>query len=219
MESFLSEARDLSNFTQFLRRDLHRHPELGFHEVRTAAIIAKELNELGFEVRTSVAETGVVALMKGNESGPVVLVRFDMDALPILEETEASYASVNNGVMHACGHDGHVVIGFTLAKILNNRLQEFNGTVKFVFQPAEEGLGGTKRMVEDGVLEDPKPDVCFAMYLWNEQSVGWLGISEGPVMSASDEFRIRVIGKGGHAAAPQYSIDPVLASAQVINTL
>jgi len=219
LESFLSEAQDLFNFTQHVRRDLHRHPELGFHEVRTAAIIAKELNELGFEIRTSVAETGVVGLMKGKESAPVVLVRFDMDALPILEETDVSYASVNNGVMHACGHDGHVAIGLTLAKILNNRRQELNGTVKFVFQPAEEGLGGAKRMVDDGVLEDPKPDVCFALHLWNEQSVGWLGISEGPVMSASDEFRIRVIGKGGHAAAPHYSIDPVLASAQVINTL
>jgi amidohydrolase len=148
-----------------------------------------------------------------------VLVRFDMDALPILEETDVSYASVNNGVMHACGHDGHVAIGLTLAKILNNRRQELNGTVKFVFQPAEEGLGGAKQMVENGVLEDPKPDACFALHLWNEQSVGWLGISEGPVMSASDEFRIRVIGKGGHAAAPHISIDPVLASAQVINTL
>jgi amidohydrolase len=202
-----------------MRRDLHRHPEIGFQEVRTAEIIAKELNALGFEVRTGVAETGVVAVMEGQGSGPIVLARFDMDALPITEETGASYASVNDGVMHACGHDGHVAIGLTVARLLNSKRQELGGKVKFVFQPAEEGLGGAKRMVEQGVLEDPKSDLCFALHLWNEKPVGWLGITPGPVMAASDTFYVRVIGKGGHGAAPHYSIDPVLASAQMINAL
>ena len=142
-----------------------------------------------------------------------------MDALPITEETGASYASVNNGVMHACGHDGHVAIGLTVARILSKRHNELKGSVKFIFQPAEEGLGGAKRMVDEGVLEDPKPDVCLALHLWNEKPVGWLGITSGPAMAASETFRVRVTGKGGHGAAPHYSIDPILAAAQVINAL
>ena len=219
MESYLSEAQQRFKFAQELRRDLHRHPEIGFQEVRTAAIIAKELNALGLEVRTGMAETGVVAVLEGQGAGPVVLARFDMDALPISEQTGASYASVNNGVMHACGHDGHVAIGLTVARLLSKKRQELKGKVKFVFQPAEEGLGGAKRMVEEGVLEDPKPDVCFALHLWNEEPVGWLGITPGPVMSASDTFHVRLIGRGGHGAAPHYSIDPVLASAQIIIAL
>ena len=219
MDSYISEAQDLFDFTRELRREIHRHPELGFEEVRTAELIEKELNEIGLEVRTGIAETGVVAVLNGEDSGPVVLARFDMDALPITEETGASYASVNNGVMHACGHDGHVAIGLTVARILSKRHNELKGSVKFIFQPAEEGLGGAKRMVDEGVLEDPKPDVCLALHLWNEKPVGWLGITSGPAMAASETFRVRVTGKGGHGAAPHYSIDPILAAAQVINAL
>ena len=219
MDSYISEAQDLFDFTRELRREIHRHPELGFEEVRTAELIEKELNEIGLEVRTGIAETGVVAVLNGEDSGPVVMARFDMDALPITEETGASYASVNNGVMHACGHDGHVAIGLTVARILSKRHNELKGSVKFIFQPAEEGLGGAKRMVDEGVLEDPKPDVCLALHLWNEKPVGWLGITSGPAMAASETFRVRVTGKGGHGAAPHYSIDPILAAAQVINAL
>jgi len=219
LDSYISEAQDLFDFTRELRRDIHRHPELGFQEVRTAAIVEKELNQLGLEVWTGIAETGVVAVLDGEGSGPVVLARFDMDALPITEETGASYASVNTGVMHACGHDGHVAIGLTVAQMLSKRRNELNGSVKFVFQPAEEGLGGAKRMVDEGVLEDPRPDVCLAMHLWNEKPVGWLGITPGPAMSASETFHVRVTGKGGHGAAPHFSVDPVLAAAQIINAL
>ncbi len=219
MDSYISEAQVLFNFTRELRQEIHRHPELGFEEVRTAGLIQKELNEIGLEVRTGIAETGVVAVLNGEGPGPVVLARFDMDALPITEETGASYASVNNGVMHACGHDGHVAIGLTVARILSKRHNELKGSVKFIFQPAEEGLGGAKRMVDEGVLEDPKPDVCLALHLWNEKPVGWLGITSGPAMAASETFRVRVTGKGGHGAAPHYSIDPILAAAQVINAL
>jgi len=215
----LSEAHDLFDFTRELRRDIHRHPEIGFQEVRTAALVAKELNEIGLEVRTGIAETGVIAVLDGESSGPDVLARFDMDALPIKEETGASYASVNTGVMHACGHDAHVAIGLTVARILSTRRKELNGSVKFVFQPAEEGLGGAKRMVDEGVLEDPRPDVCLALHLWNEKPVGWLGITPGPVMAASETFNIRVTGKGGHGAAPHYSIDPVITAAQIVSAL
>ena len=215
----MSEAHDLFDFTRELRRDIHRHPEIGFQEVRTAALVAKELNEIGLEVRTGIAETGVIAVLDGESSGPDVLARFDMDALPIKEETGASYASVNTGVMHACGHDAHVAIGLTVARILSTRRKELNGSVKFVFQPAEEGLGGAKRMVDEGVLEDPRPDVCLALHLWNEKPVGWLGITPGPVMAASETFNIRVTGKGGHGAAPHYSIDPVITAAQIVSAL
>ena len=219
MDSYLSEAHDQFDFTRELRRDIHRNPEIGFQEVRTAALVANELNEIGLEVQTGIGETGVVAVLDGEGSGPVILVRFDMDALPITEVTGASYASVNAGVMHACGHDGHVAIGLTVARMLSKRRDELNGSVKFVFQPAEEGLGGAKRMVDEGVLEDPRPDVCLALHLWNEKPVGWLGITPGPAMSASETFQVRVTGKGGHGAAPHYSVDPVLAAAQIVSAL
>ncbi len=215
----MNAAHDQFEYTQKIRRDLHSHPELGFQEFRTAEIIAKELSEIGIEVHKNIAETGIVGLLKSEISGPVVLARFDMDALPIAEETGASYASIYPGVMHACGHDGHVAIGLTVARLLYDRRKDLMGNVKFVFQPAEEGLGGARRMVEEGVLKDPTPDVCLSLHVWNEKPVGWLGITPGPAMSASETFRVRVIGKGGHGAAPHLSIDPVYASAQIVSAL
>jgi amidohydrolase len=219
MTNYLSEAESLFEFSRDLRRDLHRHPEMGFKEYRTAGIVARELSSLGLEVTTGVAETGVVALLEGSRPGPVVLARFDMDALPITEETGAEYASGNPGVMHACGHDAHVSIGLTAARLLHTHRDELAGTVKFVFQPAEEGLGGAEAMIKAGVLESPRPDVALALHVWNEKPVGWLGISDGPVMAASEIFNVRITGKGGHGAAPNYAIDPVAAAAQVITAL
>lgn len=216
---FLGEAKKLFPYTQQLRRDFHRYPELGFQEVRTAGIVAKELNNLGLEVSTGIAETGVIALLEGDQEGPTVLLRFDMDALPVDEETGADYTSTNPGVMHACGHDGHTAIGLAIARLLRDHQQELSGRVKFVFQPAEEGLGGAERMVAQGVLEDPKPDVALAVHLWNEKPVGWFGITAGPVMAASDTFRVRLIGKGGHGANPHQTIDPVIAGAQLVTAL
>ncbi len=160
---FLNEALELFNYTQALRRDFHMHPELGFRELRTAGIVARELHSLGLEVTTGVAETGVVAMVEGGQPGPVVLLRFDMDALPIQEETGAEYASQNPGVMHACGHDGHTAIGLTVARLLHSHRQELNGSVKLVFQPAEEGLGGAQRMIQEGVLDNPRPDAALAL--------------------------------------------------------
>ena len=219
MENFLQEAQAQFEYTRRMRRDFHQHPEIGFKEVRTANIVARELSALGMEVKTGVGQTGVVGLLEGEHPGPVVLLRFDMDALPIMEETGAEYASVNDGVMHACGHDGHVAIGLTVARLLNDHRSAFNGTVKLMFQPAEEGLGGAERMIADGVLDNPKPDVVLSLHVWNEKPVGWVGIVPGAVMAAADKFRIHIIGKGGHGAVPQLTNDPILAAAQVVNAL
>ncbi len=219
MPDFLSEAQALFDYTRTLRRDFHMHPELGFQEFRTAGIVAKELTGLGLEVTTGIGGTGVVALIEGVKPGPVVLVRADMDALPITEETGASYASQNPGVMHACGHDGHTAILLTVAKMLLAHRSELSGTVKLVFQPAEEGLGGAEKMIEDGVLENPKVDFALALHVWNERPLGWVGISDGPSMAGGEIFKIKVVGKGGHGAAPQFAVDPVLAAAQIVAAL
>jgi len=219
MIDYIKEAQELFPYTQSMRRDFHSHPELGFRERRTSEIIARELADLGLEVQTGVAETGVVALLTGNKPGPVVLIRADMDALPIQEETNAEYASTNPGVMHACGHDGHSAILLTVAKILHTHLNELAGTVKFVFQPAEEGLGGAERMIIDGVLKDPVPDVTLALHLWNDKPIGWIGVSQGSSMAGAEIFKIKIRGKGGHGAAPHLAIDPILASAQIISAL
>ncbi|HBG74303.1 MAG TPA: amidohydrolase [Anaerolineae bacterium] len=219
MIDYINEAQQLFPYTQSIRRDFHKHPELGFRELRTSEIISRELNELGLEVRNGVAETGVVALLKGIKPGPVVLIRADMDALPIVEETNAEYASTVPGVMHACGHDGHSAILLTVAKILNAHKDDMAGTVKLVFQPAEEGLGGAERMIIEGVLKEPKPDVTLALHLWNEKPVGWIGISQGSSMAGAEIFKIKIRGKGGHGAAPHLANDPILASAQIITAL
>lgn len=219
MTDYLGEAQNLFEYTRALRRDFHMHPELGYKEIRTAGVVARTLKDLGLEVATGIAETGVVALMEGKRRGPVVLLRFDMDALPIQEETAAEYASKNPGVMHACGHDGHTAVGLTVARILNAHKDELAGVVKFVFQPAEEGLKGAERMVAEGVLENPRPDISLALHVWNEKPVGWLGITPGPVMAAADIFSIRITGKGGHGALPHQAVDPVLAAAHVITAV
>jgi len=219
MSNYLQEAEALFDYSQALRRDFHRHPELGFKEVRTAGIVARELNELGLEVTSGIAETGVVALVEGERPGPVILLRFDMDALPIQEETGAEYASQNPGVMHACGHDAHTAIGLTVARLLHARRSELSGTAKLVFQPAEEGLGGAKRMVKEGVLADPKPDVALALHVWNDKPFGWIGVTEGPAMSASEVFKIKITGKGAHAASPHEGIDPLTAASQIVLAL
>ncbi len=214
---FRSEAEALFDYTRNLRRDFHRHPELGFQEHRSAAIVARELRAFGLEVTEGVGKTGVVGVLRGASDGPTVLVRADMDALPIQEETNAEYSSENPGVMHACGHDGHMAMGLTVARLLAAHREALRGTVKFVFQPAEEGLGGAEGMVNDGVLEGV--DYALAMHLWNEAPVGWLGIADGPTMAAADRFQVRIVGKGGHGAQPQATEDPVLAASQVVTAL
>jgi amidohydrolase len=200
-----------------LRRDFHQHPELGFKEIRTAGIVAHELNDLGLEVSTGVGQTGIVALMEGARPGPVVLLRFDMDALPIQEATGAEYTSLNPGVMHACGHDGHTAIGLTVARVGGAARGRWLGSSNVFQPPRRPGWGGGDG--QDGVLGDPRPDCALALHLWNDKPYGWLGITPGLVMAASDRFSARITGKGGHGASPHQTIDPVLAGAQVVSAL
>ncbi len=202
-----------------LRRDFHAHPELGFEEVRTAQIVAQRLRDLGLEVRENVGKTGVVALLQGAKPGPCVLVRADMDALPISEENPWEWKSENAGKMHACGHDAHTAIGLSVARILASEKENLSGSVKFMFQPAEEGLGGASRMIRDGVLENPKPDFALALHVWTPLEMGQIGVSSGPVMACADEFRARIIGQGGHGALPHQTVDAVLMAAHVVTAL
>lgn len=201
------------------RRDFHRHPEMGFEEVRTAGIVAKHLNGLGLEVQTGIAKTGIIVLLVGDKPGPTVQMRFDMDALPIQEANTTDYISTNPGVMHACGHDGHTAIGMTVASVLNAHRSEIAGTLKFVFQPAEEGQGGARSMVAEGALEMPRHDVSLGLHLWNDKPVGWLAATHGPAMAASEVFEVQLTGKGGHGASPYQTLDPVVAAAQIITAI
>ncbi len=224
MIDFLSQANREFDYTRAIRRDLHMYPELGFNEFRTAGIVAKELESLGLEVTKGVAKTGVIALLEGARKGPTLLLRFDMDALPIQEQTGAEYASQNPGVMHACGHDGHTAIGLSVAKILTNQRDQISGTIKFCFQPSEESnnnewIGGNELMIREGVLDAPKVDHCLALHLWNEKPIGWIGVATGPVMAGAEQFKVKLIGKGGHGAVPNATTDPIVASASVVNAL
>ena len=199
-----------------IRRDLHRHPELGFQETRTAGIVARFLEDLGLSVETGVGRTGVVGRLDGSSGGRTVLVRADMDALPIQEENETDYASTVPGVMHACGHDGHTAIGLMAAKLLAERSDEFTGTVLFAFQPAEEALGGAQAMIDDGLLSDPAPDCALAVHLWNQAPAGKVVVGSGPVLASADAFRIVIRGRGGHGAVPHLSTDVVTAACQMV---
>lgn len=219
IHDFKQEATDLYNDLVRVRRDLHRHPELGFQETRTAGIVAETLTGLGLEVQAGVGQTGVVALLEGARPGPTVLLRFDMDALPIQEESAHEYVSLNPGVMHACGHDGHVAMGLGLARIFARRQADMAGSLKFLFQPAEEGLGGALAVMADGALENPRPDVALAMHLWSPVHLGQARVVEGPAMASSSVFTITVEGKGGHGAAPHLATDPIIAAAHVVVAL
>lgn len=197
------------------RRDLHQHPELGFQETRTATLAAERLQRLGFTVRTGVGRTGVVGV-KG-DGGRCVLLRADMDALPIEEANDVPYRSRHTGRMHACGHDGHVAIGLEVARRL--AAAALPGRVKFAFQPAEEISDGAGAMIQDGVLAAPTVDAAFGIHLWNTLPVGTIGLMAGPVMASVDQFEITIVGKGGHAAMPNLTIDPVLVAAHVVTAL
>ncbi|MBW3637197.1 MAG: amidohydrolase [Armatimonadetes bacterium] len=202
-----------------LRRDFHAHPELGFEEVRTAGIVAQRLRDLGLEVRENVGRTGVVGLLKGAKNGPCVLVRADMDALPIHEQNDWEWKSKNGGKMHACGHDAHTAIGLCVARILTEERDHLAGSVKFMFQPAEEGMGGAGGMMRDGVLENPRPDFALALHVWTPLPAGQIGVSSGPVMAYADGFQARIFGKGGHGAMPEQTTDAVLIAAHVVTAL
>ncbi|MFZ1238100.1 MAG: amidohydrolase [Anaerolineae bacterium] len=201
------------------RRDFHQHPELGFQETRTSSIVAGHLNDLGIEVQQGVGRTGVVGIVDGAGDGPTVLLRFDMDALPIQEISDAPYRSQHAGVMHACGHDGHTAIGLGVATLLSRQRQRLFGRVKLIFQPAEEGLGGAMAMIQDGVLQQPAPDYAFGLHLWNQLAFGQVAIQAGPLLAAADEFSLTIIGRGSHGAMPHEGIDAVVVAAQVVMAL
>lgn len=217
---FLAEAETLRDELTAVRRDLHMHPELGFQEFRTARIVAEKLGALGYEVQSGVGTTGVVGLLQGGQPGErTVLLRFDMDALPIQEENEVPYRSTVPGVMHACGHDAHVAVGIGVATILARHREQLPGTIKLMFQPAEEGLGGAIAMINDGLLEGPRPDVALGLHVASNYAVGTAVVREGALLAASDRFEILVRGKGGHGAQPDQTIDAVLVAAQIIVAL
>ncbi len=217
MADYMTEAKQLDLVSW--RRDLHRHPELGFQEIRTAGIVARHLAELGIEIQTGVGRTGVVGVLDGRQPGPMVMVRFDMDALPIAEETTHDYRSETPGVMHACGHDGHVAIGLGVATLLARHRQELRGSVKFVFQPAEEGQGGAVAMIQDGVLANPRPDAAFGLHIYNQLPLGRVTAGAGPVMAAAERFQCRVTGRGGHGAMPHQTVDAVVVASQIVTAL
>jgi amidohydrolase len=198
------------------RRDLHQHPELGFEETRTGTLVAERLRALGYEVRTGVGKTGVVAQRRG-AGGRTVLLRADMDALPVEEANDVPYRSRHAGRMHACGHDGHVAIGLEVARRLAAVAPP--GSVKLAFQPAEELATGAAAMIADGALEDPRPDAAFGLHLWNPLPVGTIGIMPGPMMASVDDFTIVITGRGGHAAKPHETVDPVLVAAHLVTAL
>lgn len=200
------------------RRRFHQRPELGFQELETAAFIAEQLQSWGIEHRTAVAQTGIVALIPGQRPGPVLAIRADMDALPIQEENDVPYRSQTPGKMHACGHDGHTAILLGVAAYLRQH-NDFAGTVKLIFQPAEEGPGGAKPMIEAGALTQPAVDGIIGLHLWNQLPLGTIGVRSGPLMAAVELFEIEIQGKGGHGAIPQQTIDAIVVAAQVVNAL
>ena len=228
----LKKADSLQSQIVAWRRDFHEHPELGNHEFRTAAIVAKHLKSLGIEVQTGVATTGVVGILKGGKPGPVVALRADMDALPVTERTPVPFASKVKtmyngqevGVMHACGHDSHISILMAVAEVLASMKSELHGTVKFIFQPAEEGLpagekGGAEEMVKQGVMENPKVDVVFGLHINSQTEVGKIAYRPGGTMAGVNDMQIIVKGRSAHGAYPWSSIDPIVVSAQIINNL
>ncbi len=199
-----------------LRRDFHRHPELSFCETRTADIVAQRLEAAGLEVVTGIADTGVVGILHGDKPGRVVAFRADTDALPLQEIVDVPFKSVNDGVMHACGHDGHTAIGITMAELLAEQRGELPGTVVFIFQPAEEVFGGAERMIEAGVLENPKVESVLALHLSSWNPVGTVVARPGATMASADFFDIEVLGKGGHGAFPHSSVDPITVAAHIV---
>jgi amidohydrolase len=215
-----------------IRHRIHQNPELSNREEKTAALVADYLRKLGLEVRTGVARHGVVALLKGGRPGPVVAVRADMDALPVTEQNDlpfaskvrATYLGQDVGVMHACGHDIHTAVQLGVASVLASMKADLPGTVKFIFQPAEEGPppgeeGGAQLMVKEGALQNPRPAAIFGLHAFSEMAVGEVGYSEGPALSAADTWEVKITGRQSHGARPELSIDPIVTAAQFVQAL
>ena len=202
-----------------LRRDLHRIPETAYTEKKTSAYIANYLNNLKLEVKTGIARYGVVGLMKTGRPGPTLMIRADMDALPLKENTGLAFASEHEGAMHACGHDAHMAMVLGAATVFNTLKDEISGNIKFLFQPAEEGPGGAEPMIKAGVMESPKVDYSIGCHVWPDIPEGTIGVRPGPFMAAMDRFDIKIKGKGGHGAMPHLSVDALEVGTQVVNAL
>ncbi len=202
-----------------VRRRLHMQPELGFEEQRTAAFVAQRLRALGFEVHEGIATTGVIGVMRGSRPGRTIMLRADMDALPITEETDHPYRSQIDGVMHACGHDGHVAILLGTAQLVASARNELAGTLCLLFQPAEEGRGGAKAMIDEGVIERFGIERAYGLHLSSKHAAGMLGFRAGPMYASSDSIEIDVLGRGGHGAAPHDAIDPIVTAASFITAV
>ena len=217
--NFLAEAEKLLPETTALRRKLHQHPELAFREYQTSRLVAEELTRLGFEVKKGVGNTGVTGLLRRNKTAPLIMLRFDMVALPIQEESGAEYSSLNPGAMHACGHDAHTAIGITTARLLVSCREEWDASFLLVFQPAEEIGQGAMAMLNDGLFSSRKPDFALGVHVWNSLPSGTFVIKTGDLMAGSGTFEIKITGKGGHAALPHQAIDPIAAGARIVSAV
>lgn len=202
-----------------VRRHIHQHPELSGQEVLTSQLVAQQLIELGIETRHWDTKTGVIGLLKGASPGPTLALRADMDALKLQEETGERFSSANRGVAHACGHDIHTTVLLGCAKVLSAMRDVLPGNIKFIFQPAEETLGGARQMLEASVLEEPQVQAIFALHCWPDLPSGTIGLKKGPFMAASDSLKITIAGRAGHAAHPHKSIDPIIIAAHVLTSL
>ena len=221
MSDLLQEAKNLESEIIEIRRKIHSEPELSFKEYKTAKFVAKKLQDLGLQVKTHVGGNGVLGVLVGEKKGKVIALRADMDALPVTEDVDLPFKSRNKGVMHACGHDTHVAMLLGAATLLSKYKSDLHGTIKFLFQPAEEDgeTGGAKPMIDAGVMNNPKVDYVFGLHIGGEYPSGTFGIRPGPFMATPDGFEIKIIGKGGHGSRPHETIDPIFVSVQLINAL
>ncbi len=213
------EIRSLQPQLVEWRRRFHQYPELGFKETLTAAFVSEQLRKWGIDHQTEVAKTGIVATIESGKPGPVLAIRADLDALPIQEENDIPYKSQHDGIMHACGHDGHTAIALGTAYYLANHRHRFRGTVKIIFQPAEEGPGGAKPMIEAGVLKNPDVDALIGLHLWNNLPAGTVGVRSGALMAAVEKFQCTIFGKGGHGAIPHQTVDSIVVASQIVLAL
>jgi amidohydrolase len=213
------EIRNLQPHLVEWRRRLHQKPELSFEENLTAELVSQKLQEWGIKHQTGIAKTGIVATIDSGKPGPVLAIRADLDALPIQEENEVCYRSQHNGIMHACGHDGHIAIALGTACYLAKHKHSFSGIVKIIFQPAEEGPGGAKPMIAAGVLRNPDVDAIVGLHLWNNLPLGTVGVRSGALMAAVEIFDCTILGKGGHGGMPHQTVDAIVVAAQIVNAL
>ena len=202
-----------------IRRDIHKHPEVAFEEYRTSEKIEEYLKDLDIEIKTGIGGTGITGLFSGNKNNSTIALRADMDALNLQEKNNKPYSSINKGIMHACGHDGHIAILLGVAEVLNEIKEELPGNVKLIFQPAEEGIGGAQPMIKEGVLKEPQIDAIFGLHIWLDLPSGTIGLKKGPAFAAIDEFDVNVKGESAHGASPHQGIDAITVSSSIIQSL